>query len=320
MLSLVTLGVRDLARASRFYVEGLGGRVVLALPEVVFVQAAHGVLLSLWDVDELRADSGTAAFSAPEQAPFALAHNVASEQDVEVVLERAVAAGGALVRGAVRAPWGGLQAYVCDPDGFRWEVAHNPGLHVHGDGRVELRAVGPAPAVTVRPATPRDAVDIARIQAQGVASGVASFETEAPTPAEVLHRIVCTTAPHAFLVAESDGRVTGWAASTAYSPRDCYAGIGEVAVYVDAAAQGRGTGARLLGDLRERCRGAGLHKLLARLLPATPAQALFAHAGFREAGLLQRHGLIGGQWRDCLVVEDLLDGAAPQPGPTGARP
>ena len=308
MLSLVTLGVRNLGRSRRFYVDGLGGRVVLALPEVVFVQAGHGLLLSLWGVEQLREDTGGADLAPAEQAPMAFAHNVGSEDEVDRVLSRAVAAGGTLVRGAARAPWGGLQAYLADPDGFRWEVAHNPGLRVHADGRVELSKA--APALVVRTATPRDAVAVAAIHAAGVATRTATFEPEAPTPAEVLHRIVGSTAPYTFLVAESDGEVVGWAATAPHSPRECFSGIAEVAVYVDASAQGRGVGARLLADLGERATAAGLHKLIGRVLPGNAAAAaLFAGAGFREAGLLRRHARVGGVWRDCVLVELLLEPA-----------
>lgn len=316
MLSLLTLGVRDLDRSRRFYVDGLGGRVVLALPDVVFVQAGHGLLLSLWGLEDLRADTGAAAYAPAAQAPLALAHNVGSEQDVDRVLRRAVAAGGTLVRDAARAPWGGLQGYLADPDGFHWEVAHNPGLHVHADGRVEL--VGAAPDVAVRAATPRDAVAVAEIHAVGVATRTATLEPEGPTAAEVLHRIVVTSAPHAFLVAERGDRVVGWAATSPHSTRSHLAGVGEVSVYVDPQEQGRGVGRQLLAALCRRAEAGGLHKLLARLLVGNAAgAALFAAAGFAEAGVLRRHARVDGAWRDCLLVEALLGDAAQDAGPTG---
>jgi len=316
VLSLLTLGVRDLDRARRFYVDGLGGRVVLALPDVVFVQAGHGLLLSLWGLEALRADTGAGAYAPPAQAPLALAHNVASEDEVERVLVRAVAAGGSLVRAAGRAPWGGLQGYLADPDGFHWEVAHNPGLKVHADGRVEL--VEAAADVTVRTATPRDAVAVAEIHAAGVATGTAAVEPEAPTAAEVVHRIVGSTAPHAFLVAAQGDRVVGWAATSPHSTRGCLSGVADVAVHVDPQAQGRGVGRQLLDELRVRSAAGGLHKLLARVLEGNAvAAALFAAGGFTEAGLLRRHARVDGAWRDCLLVEALLGDAA-QAGPPGS--
>ena len=79
-------------------------------------------------------------------------------------------------------------------------------------------------------------------------------------------------------------------------------------VYVDPAVQGRGVGARLLGDVRERAVAAGLHKLLARVLQGNAAgEALFDAAGFRRAGALHRHAQVDGRWVDCLLVELLLD-------------
>ncbi len=104
MLSLVTLGVRDLAASRRFYTEGLGAAVVLDLPEVVFVQAAHGVLLSLFGVDDLQADAGSDEPAGdPARAPVVFAHNVPDEPAVDAAVDRAVAAGGrVLQRGAPR--------------------------------------------------------------------------------------------------------------------------------------------------------------------------------------------------------------------------
>ena len=143
MLSLVTLGVRDLAASLRFYTDGLGGTVVLDLPEVVFVQAAHGVLLSLFGVDDLQADAGSdEAAGDPARAPVVFAHNVPDEPAVDAAVERAVAAGGRVLQPARRAAWGGWYAHVADPDGFRWEIAHNPGLRVSADGRVTVDPVG----------------------------------------------------------------------------------------------------------------------------------------------------------------------------------
>ncbi len=142
MLSLVTLGVRDLAASRRFYTEGLGAAVVLDLPEVVFVQAAHGVLLSLFGVDDLQADAGSDEPAGdPARAPVVFAHNVPDEPAVDAAVERAVAAGGRVLQRARRASWGGWYAHVSDPDGFRWEIAHNPGLRVAADGSVTIGTV-----------------------------------------------------------------------------------------------------------------------------------------------------------------------------------
>lgn len=138
-LDLLTLGVRDLAAAHRFYVEGLGWPAVLHVPgEVLFVQIGHGLLLSLWDLDHLVAEVGPVG-TGP--APITLAHVLPSESEVTEVLDRAVAAGATLLSAGVRRDWGGFSGYFADPDGYRWEIAHNPGLRVDADGTVHLGPV-----------------------------------------------------------------------------------------------------------------------------------------------------------------------------------
>jgi catechol 2,3-dioxygenase-like lactoylglutathione lyase family enzyme/predicted CoA-binding protein len=147
-LTLITLGVRDLATARRFYVEGLGWEPRLDLDEVVFIQIGHGLLLALWPAKELDADidpSGRASSTAAT-APFALAHNVGSEHEVDEVIAHMVAAGGTVLKPGQRAAFGGYHGYVADPDGFRWEIAYNAGLVVEPDGRVRfLGAEQPEP-------------------------------------------------------------------------------------------------------------------------------------------------------------------------------
>jgi catechol 2,3-dioxygenase-like lactoylglutathione lyase family enzyme len=140
-VSIITLGVPDVAAARRFYVDGLGWRPALDLPEVVFIQVAPGVLLALWGAEDLETDAATGPPPPPgdpARSPIALAHNVGSDEQVERTIERFVAAGGRVVRAPHRAVFGGLQAYVADPAGFRWEIAHNPGFSVADDGTVSI--------------------------------------------------------------------------------------------------------------------------------------------------------------------------------------
>ena len=141
-LNFVTIGVRDLGASRRFYLDGLGWEPTLDLPEVVFLQVGHGLLLGLWPVEEMEADvPGTATGRRAEAgsgAPFTLAHNVDSDQAVVEALEAATAAGATILKPAQRAGFGGFHGYFADPDGVRWEVAHNPGWRVADDGRVTL--------------------------------------------------------------------------------------------------------------------------------------------------------------------------------------
>ncbi|MCP2332437.1 VOC family protein [Actinoalloteichus caeruleus] len=138
-LTVVTLGVSDLDRARRFYRDGLGWEVVADIQDTVFVQVGHGLLLSLWGVAELAEDLGGAPLEQEGPGRFTLGCNVGSEAEVDAVVERFVAAGGSLVRPAEHAFWGGYQAYVADPEGFRWDVVHNPGMAFTEDGRAVLR-------------------------------------------------------------------------------------------------------------------------------------------------------------------------------------
>ncbi len=141
-LSLLTVAVDDLDAERRFYVDGLGWTPALDVPgEVLFVQVGHGVLLALFGAADLAADMGVDPASVVPGAGFTLAHNVGSAAEVRAVVDRAVAAGATVVKEPQRAAFGGFHAYLTDPAGVRWEVAHNPGLRVLDDGTVEIGAV-----------------------------------------------------------------------------------------------------------------------------------------------------------------------------------
>jgi hypothetical protein len=135
-LSLITLGVADVARARAFY-EALGFKAGLASQESVAFLDAGGVVLALWGRAAL-AEDATVADSAPGFSGIALAHNAPNEADVDKTLKEVVAAGGKLVKPAAKTFWGGYAGYFADPDGHLWEVAHNPYFKLGADGRVEL--------------------------------------------------------------------------------------------------------------------------------------------------------------------------------------
>jgi len=135
-LSLVTLGVRDIARARAFY-EALGFKAGKASQESVTFLDAGGVVLGLYGRGVLAADA-TVADSPPGFSGVALAHNARSEADVDKALNEAVAAGGKLIKPAGKTFWGGYAGYFADPDGHLWEVAYNPYFKLGSDGRVEL--------------------------------------------------------------------------------------------------------------------------------------------------------------------------------------
>jgi len=136
-LCLVTLGVRDLETARRFYVAWLERDPTLDLNEVVFIQVGHGLLLGLFPAGELASDSG-AELERPDgrtSAPMSLAQTASSASEVDRILARAVNAGARVVKPAQDAPaFNGYHCYFADPDGFLWEIAYNPGLTFAPDG------------------------------------------------------------------------------------------------------------------------------------------------------------------------------------------
>lgn len=123
-ISLVTLGVRDLARATAFY-RALGWPQAGDPGEGVSFFRTAGALLSLFPSAELAKDAGVPA-AGEGFRHVSLAINVASPQEVDAALNAAVAAGGTLVKPGQQVFWGGYSGYFADPDGHLWEVAHNP--------------------------------------------------------------------------------------------------------------------------------------------------------------------------------------------------
>lgn len=123
-ISMITLGVRDLARSVCFYEQGLGLPRMDSPPEVAFF-TLNGSWLGLYGRESLAEDAGVPA-DGTGFAGFTMAHNVASESAVDELLARAVAAGATLVKPARKVFWGGYSGYFADPDGYLWEVAHNP--------------------------------------------------------------------------------------------------------------------------------------------------------------------------------------------------
>ena len=132
-ISVITLGIADLARSRRFYVEGFGWKPVFEVPEIVFYQM-NGLMLGTWLASALAADSQRPAASGP--GAFALAHNVTTKEAVQPTLDRLVQFGGTLLRPADAPPHGGWRGYVADPDEHAWEIAYTPGIRIDERGLV----------------------------------------------------------------------------------------------------------------------------------------------------------------------------------------
>ncbi|MEX0705488.1 MAG: VOC family protein [Nitriliruptoraceae bacterium] len=137
-VSLITLGVSDLLRATTFY-EALGWhRSSASVDGVVSFLEGGNVALGLFGHDALAEESGLDTPPSTRTGSVALATNVASEAEVNAVLAAAEHAGGRVTRRATRADWGGWSGYFTDPDGHLWEVANNPGFPLDADGRIHL--------------------------------------------------------------------------------------------------------------------------------------------------------------------------------------
>lgn len=133
-VSLVTLGVADLARATAFY-GALGWTPTSVDDDIAFFQAGGGAV-ALWGRAELAADSGVA--DPGGWGGITLAHNVGSRAAVDAVIEEARAAGATIAREPGETSWGGYNGVFHDPDGHAWEIAHNPFWALEPDGSIRV--------------------------------------------------------------------------------------------------------------------------------------------------------------------------------------
>lgn len=137
-ISLITLAVDDVARATAFY-QSLGWTPHSVVgDEVAFFPLTTGAVLSLYRSDFLARDIGAASGGAHYHSAVTLAMNVDGAPEVDRILAEAAAAGASSVKPGAATQWGGYVGYFADPDGHVWEVAHNPGFQLNDDGRVTL--------------------------------------------------------------------------------------------------------------------------------------------------------------------------------------
>jgi len=134
-ISIVTLGVADLARSRQFY-EHLGWRRCMTNSEIVFFQAG-GMALALYPRAELAKDANVAAEGHGFNG-ISLAYNARTREEVNSVLAEAESAGANVLKPAQGAFWGGYSGYFSDPDGFLWEVAWNPFFPIAEDGAIRI--------------------------------------------------------------------------------------------------------------------------------------------------------------------------------------
>ncbi len=163
-------------------------------------------------------------------------------------------------------------------------------------------------ALTIRDARPQDAEALVLIYNQGIEDRIATFETDMRDAEERRAWLADHDAKHPVIVAEDEmGQVVGWGSITRISERSCYSGIGEYSVYVRRDSRGVGVGTSLLGALIDRASSLGYWKLIARVFTFNEATIRLAKRyGFREVGMLQRHGKLDGRWLDVLEMERLF--------------
>jgi catechol 2,3-dioxygenase-like lactoylglutathione lyase family enzyme len=135
-LSLVTLGVADLARAVAFYRDVVGWTPASVLDDVAFFDLG-GTVLALWLHTSLAAELDVEPIVPPYRT-VALAHNLPSPEAVDTTIAELRSRGATVVHEPAATGWGGYSAYIEDPDGHRWEIAHNPFWPLDADGRVRL--------------------------------------------------------------------------------------------------------------------------------------------------------------------------------------
>lgn len=132
-ISVITLGITDIARSRRFYAQGFGWKPVFQNEEIVFYQM-NGFVLGTWLTARLETDMQCRDLA--QAGAFSLAHNVAAKDDVAPTIERLARFGGRVLRAADAPPHGGLRGYVADPDGHAWEIAWNPDWPISPEGYV----------------------------------------------------------------------------------------------------------------------------------------------------------------------------------------
>ena len=109
------------------------------------------------------------------------------------------------------------------------------------------------------------------------------------------------------LVAEVKHTLMGWSALNPYSPRHCYDGIGELAIYIERSLRGHGVAQELMKAMQNIARDKGFYKIVGRIMAVNEgARKLCQLTGWKEVGVHEKHGKLGGEWHDLVLVEFLI--------------
>jgi phosphinothricin acetyltransferase len=159
----------------------------------------------------------------------------------------------------------------------------------------------------IRPARIDDAKEIARIYNQGVQDRAATFENAFVTPDERYLWLTARPDKYPVLVAEVKHTLMGWSALNPYSPRHCYDGIAELSIYIERSLRGHGVAQELMKAMQSAAREKGFYKLIGRIMAVNEgARKLCQLTGWKEVGVHEKHGKLGGEWHDLVLVEFLI--------------
>lgn len=159
----------------------------------------------------------------------------------------------------------------------------------------------------IRPARVDDAKEIARIYNQGVQDRAATFENAYVTPEERYLWLAARPDRYPVLVAEVKHTLMGWAALNPYSPRKCFDGVAELSIFIERSLRGHGVAQELIKAMQDAARERGFYKLMGRIVADNaPARKICELAGWREVGVYEKHGRLGNEWHDLVLVEHLI--------------
>lgn len=134
-ISLITLGVADLAKATEFYETKIGWKKSPSPPSIAFFDL-NGVVFSLYPHGDLAKETDDSAQTTGSYQGFALAHNVRSKEEVDAIFSSLKEKGVQIEKEPIQQPWGGYSGYFSDLDGHKWEIAYNPYWTLAEDGNI----------------------------------------------------------------------------------------------------------------------------------------------------------------------------------------
>lgn len=159
----------------------------------------------------------------------------------------------------------------------------------------------------IKRAMEQDLPQILLIYNQGIEDRIATLEMDAKDLNDMQEWFGKHQGRYAVIVAEENGIVVGWASINPYSTRCAYDGVGDLSIYIERGARGKGTGKQLLDELESIGLEHGFHKFVLFTFPFNGlGQGLYRKAGYREVGIFKNQGIVDGKFVDVMAMEKLL--------------